>query len=263
MILHQGDSLGTGWCLLSVVTGEQPGYRQGQLRLLDSAERHRWPGGILLWRGEYPPASPTHERQPYAFKVHACLEAVRMGYQRLLWVDSVCWFTRGPGNLLRHVLDKGHLLFHGGDRVGQWCSDRVAAEAALDREELMRIPLVGGSVYAFDFANAKTRVFFAEWAEWCRKGRFAGFAINDQADVMSVRRGLGDRPTGFVSTDPRVHGHKHDETAASVIASDLGMELTPVGQWFDGYAPAGSPAAAAAGCPTEENERITITSQGF
>ena len=263
MLIHAGDPLGTGWCLLNVVTGEQPGYRQGQLRLLESAEKHHWPGGILLWRGEYPPASPTHDRQPYAFKVHACLEAVRMGYTRLLWVDSVCWFTRGPGDLLRHVLDKGHLLLHGGDTAGQWCSDRVAGEAGLDREELMGIPLVGGSVYGLDLTCVKTQAFFETWCEWCRKGRFAGFAINDQADTAMVRQGLGARPTGFVSTDPRVHGHKHDETAASILAHQLGMELTPVGQWFDGYAPAGSPAAAAAGHATEDNEKITITSQGY
>jgi hypothetical protein len=263
MLMHQGDPLGTGWCLLNVVTGEQPGYRKGQLRLLESAEKHRWPGGILFWRGEYPPGSPTHDCQPYAFKVHACLEAVRMGYTRLLWVDSVCWFTRGPGDFLRFVMERGHYLMYGGDTAGQWCSDKVMAQIGYTREELLRIPLVGGSVYALDLTNAKTLAFFESWAEWCRKGFFAGFAINDQADVLAVRRGLGHRPTGFVSTDARVLGHKHDETAASVIAAALKMELMPVGEWFDGYAPAGTPAAAQAGCPTEENQKITITSQGY
>lgn len=253
MLIHQRTSSKAGWCLLNVVTDAvASGYMAGQLRMLQSLEKFHWEGGVLFYRNEYPPGSPTHAKQPYAFKLHALREAIRLGYERLLWLDSVAWFLHDPRPLLVHVETTGHLLLHGGDTAGQWCSDEVLQAEGLDREELLKVPLVGGSCYGLDLTRERTNAFWQQWNRWMDSGRFAGWAIND-INAAAVRRGLGDRPTGPVSPDPRVMGHKHDETAASVIAHRLGMELTPVGTFFDGYRPGQS----------EENPKHVVVSQGY
>ncbi len=221
-------------CLVNVVTDPIKGYLLGQQRLLESLRFMGWPGGWLLWEAEYPPGSPKHSNQPYGFKIHAIDEALRRGYTTILWTDSYCWLDRRPAPLLEHLAETGSLLISGGGMLGEWCSDAVLEALEMRREEALTVPLVGGTVYGLDMENPATREFYRLWHDCYDRGLFEGYAINE-INLSKVRRGLGDRPTGHVSDDPRVMGHKHDETCASWAAWKTGMTLDRLPAWFDGY----------------------------
>lgn len=227
-------------CLLNVANGHA--YPRGQHRLVESLIA-RYDGAVKTWAHQYPKNSPTHDECPYAFKLHAIEEAAVAGFTTILWVDAAVWAVKPLEDLLLRVEREGHFFFHGGASLGQRCSDecllkmgfRPGASLAEAREEAFKVPLIGGTVYGLDLTHARTREFYNLWWKGYRDGCFFGAAINDVAkDNMS---GLAGRPVGHVSDDPRVQGHCHDESVATIAAHLLGMQSVGIGDVFAPYSP--------------------------
>lgn len=220
--------------ILSVATGS---YIGGHDRLRESIARHCKGVAALLWTGVLPPGSPPHSEHPYAFKLFAIEEARRAGVRSLLWLDSDAWINRDPGPLFDRIERDGHWLVRGGDAVGTRCSDSCLAYSGMSREASMDLMLLVGKVYGFDLRHSRTAAFLARWHEYFAAGHFRGAAINS-ANPEGVQRmygaGYRGRPEGFVSADPRVLGHCHDETCATFAAKELGLGTVPIGDGFAG-----------------------------
>jgi hypothetical protein len=221
----------------------------GQPRLRDSLIRHGNHPHIF-WSGTLPAGSPSHAEHPYAFKLYAIEEARARGFTTVLWCDAAVWAVKDLTPFFERIERDGHYFFHGGASLGQRCSDEALKIMRFDREEAFKIPLIGGTVYGFDFNNPRTQQFYMEWWELYRRGAFQGFAINDKA--QDDMRGLAGRPKGHVSDDPRVQGHNHDESVATVLAHRLGMASVGIGDGFNPY----SPEAAA-------DPKVFLVSQGL
>ena len=56
--------------------------------------------------------------------------------------------------------------------------------------------------------------------------------LRDRKDYQAVKWNRGAR----VSSDPRVRGHRHDQTVAGVLAAQLGMRLSSEGLWVSSVA---------------------------
>jgi hypothetical protein len=188
----------------------------------------------MLWQ-EYPPGSPTHEEAPYGFKLFALKDARERGYTTLLWLDSYCRFSRHPQPLFDHIERQGHWFIHGdsGDTVGKWTSDKALELFGITRDQGFEGPLLlAGSVYGLDLTNPRTQEFFRRWMELLELGAFAGPYLNDGPNLAAARAGLGHRPIGVASKDPRCWGHRHDEVAAGFLAWKMGLVTEPIGQGF-------------------------------
>ena len=72
--------------VVNVATGGN--YLIGQKRLNQALLNLNERSEFILWSGELPPDSPSHEMVPYGFKVAALVEAVRLGMDTMLWADS-------------------------------------------------------------------------------------------------------------------------------------------------------------------------------
>lgn len=188
-------------------------YPKGQRRLRDSliaagdkTER------IFLKR--FP--GKTHAQQPYGFKCDAFREAQRRGYEQVLWLDASCWFKRDLTPAWEQIESDGYLLGLEGWKVGEWCSPEVLEMAGYTREQAMEIDLMLGGIIGLDLSSPIGNRFLDRWEHARDQGWFNGSWRN----------------------------HRHDMTAGSFIAYELGMKLTPHTLAFSsGRRPDGPPEA--------------------
>lgn len=141
----------------------------------------------------------THVSVPYGFKIDAFREAERRGYEQILWMDSSCSVKRDLKDAWDQIERDGYLLGQEGWSVGQWCNEIVREKAGYTREQLLGMTLVEGKFIGLDLTHEKGRSFLHSWEKTRDEGWFNG-SWSD---------------------------HRHDITAAGIIAHELGLNLTP------------------------------------
>lgn len=180
-------------CIINIGCGQW--YAKGSERLERSLIYHGYPGGILLWKDRLPMGSPTHQENPYAMKVYAFQYAIDHGYTNILWLDSSAWCIRYPKIHMEAMDRDGYYLFHSGFNCAQWTNDNCLNYFGITREEAEHIPMLASGVLGLNMGTEIAREFFAQWKNAMLAGAFKGSWSN----------------------------HRHDQSAASIIAHRLGM----------------------------------------
>ncbi len=199
---------------------------------MKSLDAVAWTGGRVLFTDAFPPGSPTHVEVPYAFKLYAILEAKRRGFDSVLWLDSVCVAEKPVGPVFERIERDGYLLVTGGDVLGHWSNDACLGAFGFTRDQAMRLAMFNGTFFGLDFRNALARSWFDELRAGCERGLFLGpyLSLHAPAEIRAAKR---DKPIGFVSNDPRVWGHRHDEAVGSALAHRLGLKISTQGELLD------------------------------
>lgn len=196
--------------VLNVATGH---YVKGQQRLCRAFQGV----DLLTWADQMPPNCPNHQRVPYAFKAYAIQEAIARGYSAILWADA-CILPHGDlGPLWSLIETQGYWFSRNGFKNGEWCSDAALPLLGITREEAFEQEHVVATTFGLDLRSAVGREFAAEYFRFAQNGAFKGPWKNEH---------------GEASSDSRVRGHRHDQTAASVLCHRLGMKLTDPPAWF-------------------------------
>ena len=199
-------------CVVNVATG--PSHIRGQDRLRKSFREWKYPGNLLTWTDELPPGSPTHEQAPYAFKFYAIQEAIRQGYDTILWLDASFWAVKDPMLVFKVIDQRGYALWKAGWSPGEWASDRALVQLGVTREEAFGYPLVMGGAIGLSIHDTRAMELQKRMLRYASDGKtFPGAWDNKQQQV---------------SKDPRVLGHRHDQPPLGVESKRLGMEA------FDG-----------------------------
>lgn len=204
-------------CILNVATGA---FRRGQERLLAALQDRGYDGAVMCWQDEMPSGCPAHREVPYAFKTYAMNEARAAGYDVLLWLDASMWPIKNPEPVFRWIEDRGHLFELAGQWLGWYSTDAFLAKNGLTRDEAMAIPTFSAGFTGLDLRNPGSLIFLNAWHAMARDGvSFHG-------------------PWTASGPDPRYKGHRHDMSAASLLAHRFGMELTgPRFMVYDAYTP--------------------------
>jgi hypothetical protein len=189
-------------------------YPDGQARLKKSFEDNGYEGDFMFFHDEHDLGCPTHQEVPYAFKAYSIMEAYKQGYERVIWCDCSIALIKPFERIVKQLDEVGYMLCNGGWTSGQWCSDAALVTLGVEREEALKMPHITAGAMAFDF----TRPICVQWLE-----RYFGHS-NDGITF----KGAWSNENNEVSEDPRVKGHRHDQTAASIIACQLGMD-----QWVN------------------------------
>ena len=194
-------------------------YPRGLDRLKTSARACGFDGDLLLWRDEYPPGSPTHQEQPYAFKLAALEMAMVRGYGATLWCDSSMRFIRDPDPVFEVIEQRGYWFMSQGWRVSTWCTDEVLPKLGITREEGVDMPMVAATMFGLDLRGKVARDVLGWMHARCQDGSFRGpWRIDD----------------GLPDDDPmKVRGHRHDQTALSVIVDKLELDIDWHPSWFE------------------------------
>lgn len=213
--------------VVNVSFGER--FLRGQQRLKSILAQQ---GETFIGWNSLPPGSPFHEDTPFAFKAFALQDAVLHGHKVLLWSDSSILPVRPLSPLWDLIERQGYWfscnLPHGtvmkAYTNGQWTCDSALEPLGITRKVSFRFPHVIATAFGLDLRHEIAQNFLGEYLRLAIEGEaFRGPFSNDKRQA---------------SLDRHVLGHRHDQTAASVIAWRLGMTLTTPPEWIvDGLTP--------------------------
>lgn len=196
--------------------GNSGWYGIGSERLERSLLFNGYAGQTLIWKNEYPPYSPTHEENPYSFKIHAIQEAINQSYSTLLWLDSSFWCIKNPMPIFDIIADKGVFGFRTGYNCAQTCSDAALEWAGFARDEAEQLPEIASGACGLRLENEDGLAVWNSWKEGCELGLFRNNRVHDFNDSLDPRliharqdqsiwslaihkRGLNVNDTDFVS----------------------------------------------------------------
>lgn len=196
--------------IVNVATGR---YLAGQQRLLAWCMEH---SEALRYWDHIPENWRPHELFPYAFKAYALQDAIRHGATSLLWCDSSVVPIGDLGPLWERIEREGYWLGYNGWRNDAWPGYKNGEWTRLEALPYLfpgyddprcvndRIDHVMATVFGINVLNPIGEAFFLEYLR------------------------LASETPAFCGpwTGPVGVKHRHDQTAASVIAWRLGMKLT-------------------------------------
>jgi hypothetical protein len=231
--------------IVNVATGH---YVAGQRRLYgDLVALGKDP--LMAWTDSYPTYSPTHEEIPYAFKAWALKAAhCTHGHNVLLWCDSSIvagprllddlwakiekdgyWIAKNPGNYSNYEWTASSAY---PDLFPKWQNSLTDDVFAVAHAANRRIPHASATAFGVDLRKSIGRAILDEYLRLAQTKAFCGPWINEDIGIpSSVPKSSRVGPCG----PSAVRGHRHDQTALSVIAWRLGCELTTCPDYFAYY----------------------------
>lgn len=207
--------------VVNVSTGR---YVKGQERLTESLALYG--EDYKIWRDAYPPGSPTHEEMPYAFKARALWDALKKDCSLLLWADASIVALKPLQPIWDYAQEHGVWMADNGWNNAEWTADSAypilfPTQELEDARNLNRqIRHVVATTFAIDAGNVTGYNFLMEYLHYAGTGCFKGPWKNTP-----------ETPCGPSET----LGHRHDQSAASVIAWRLGIPLTQSPKFFTDY----------------------------
>ena len=226
----------------AVVNVASDSWVRGQNRL--HKRLHEMGENLVLWTNQLPPGSPPHRLHgafagtqekniPYAFKAYALVEAAKQ-YDTLLWADACILPVQPLESLWERIERDGYWISRQGCNNYEWTADSACKDLFPEcgnfdgdydythaREINRTIPHVVATSFGFSMKHPQGRAFLSEYYRLAGTTRaFCGPWSN--ANVSGAVAGFRTAPCGPAD----VWGHRHDQTAASVIAWRLGFELT-------------------------------------
>lgn len=164
-------------------------YSKGVSRLENSLVHHGFAGKFMGWKDEYPAGSPTHQENPYAFKIFEFEEAMKTGATVILHLDASFWCIKNPHTLFDLISDKGVVGFRTGYNMAQTASDKALEWAGITRDEAELLPEIASGLCGLRMDNPDGQKVFQLWKEGMELGLFKNSRthdINDSADSRFV-----------------------------------------------------------------------------
>lgn len=215
-----------------------PYYQRGQARLA-SMGQHIGNADLVMLK-ETP--GPRHSDVPYAFKAYALMQAIEGGAEALLWCDSCILPVRSLAPLWERIERDGYWFSQAGWSNYEWTADSAypdlfpalydtskSPSEVMSTDESLRqarvfnrqIQHVVATTFGLNVKHPTGRIFFDEYYRLASETRAFCGPWSNRMHPDNINRS-DTRTCG----PPDVRGHRHDQTAASVIAWRLGFKLT-------------------------------------
>jgi hypothetical protein len=162
---------------------------------------------------EYPEGCPTHEVSPFAFKFFCIQECIKKGHSEILWLDSSVVIKTDLQDVFDFIKKHGYFFIKNWHSVGQYCHDKALKTLQISREKSFNIPSLQGTNFGVNIKNDASKIFLEQLISLSTDGiTFPGPYANDNNEA---------------SLHPQVSGHRHEQTAMSVVALRQGLNM-----WF-------------------------------
>ena len=195
-------------CIINYSSGR---YVRSAVRQKQKLDEVGYKDGYLTWLNHYPPGCYPHDVIPYHFKPMAFFDAYRQGYRNILWMDAPVYPARSLDPIFETIERDGYLIIRNGWSNGEWTADSALAPLKMSREHSFHEPHAMACVMGFDLSREDVMIVFNNWLQSALEA-FPGPWINDK---------------GQASSDSRVLGHRHDQSAISAFAHQAGWHFTP------------------------------------
>jgi hypothetical protein len=224
-------------CIVNVSTGR---YVSAGIRLLKACDEMDPYSRKAFFDGRFPAGSPAHEQKPYAFKVYAIAEAIReCDPDLILWIDASVVPVKSLARLWEKIRRDGYWLAINGWTNYEWTADDAYPDLfpecslAEAREKNKTFPQMVGTAFGLNMRSEIGQKFFHEL-----------FRLASETNSFCGPWGNTASPAGpkycaemmGLCGPADVLGHRHDQTAMSVLAWRMEMKLTQCPDIF-GYAP--------------------------
>lgn len=192
-------------------------------RLVRTARPH-WPDGAIHCWKDYPPGAPDHDVKPYAFKLYACLEAVRQGYTTLLYSDACVICQADPVPVFERIEQDGYLLVSDGRRLREFCSDACLAWAGIaDRDGLGDTSQAAGGFVGLNLLHPLGRTLWSEWWDAYARGHTAVHWREHQKPENRLKSVAMWNEDFHISDRPDVLGHFGEESIWGALSVKYGL----------------------------------------
>ncbi len=199
-------------------------YHRGAARLIQEFARVSPGFTVSAWVNCFPPDAPRnvvendYDYTGYCVKPFALLDAYTRGFEGAILLDAAFYPIRPIHPILDHISQVGYYLCKNGYMVGEWSSDRCLEQMKLTRAAAFDIEEASSYCVGVNFRDQRCVDLVHAWCQFASdRLSFPGPHTN------SVGNHEGARNVGFVSRDPHVRGHRHDQTVLSVLAHRMGM----------------------------------------
>lgn len=184
-------------------------YAAGLDRLKRSLIFNGSSADFLFFRDEYPPNSPSHNDNPYAFKVYGFREAIKRGYKVMIHLDASFWAIKNPDPIFDIVNEHGVFAFRSGYNCAQTCPDNLLAAAGVSRDEAEKLPEIATGIVGLNIDNPDGGLVFSTWERFCSEGLFKNSRTHNPLE----------------SADPRyVHG-RQDQSSFSIAVHTANVKF--------------------------------------
>jgi hypothetical protein len=227
----------------AVVNCASDSWVTGQTRLRKALIEFGGGAELRFWTNQLPAKCPPHRaigcfggsgpKVPYAFKAYALREAANRGGELLLWCDASILPIRSLEPLWERIERDGYWFSPNGYSNYEWTADSAYPDLfafeyahqwppANVRAANRLIPHVVATAFGLNVRHPLGRAFLGEYYRLASETQaFCGPHWNTAYEGGYPEN---DRRVGLCGPLD-VRGHRHDQTAASVIAWRLGMEL--------------------------------------
>jgi len=168
---------------------------------------------LVFWTNCYPPGSATHQECPYHFKPIGMQQAA-LTHRVLLWLDAVMVVVNPVEPLFRQIEKDGYFLWsnpRAGWSVGEWTSDLCLKHYKISRADAFDMEMICSGVFGWSLdhpVGVKLHNAFVE------------------APAIALRGSKHNR-NRIIAADPRVQGHRHDQSVLSILMHRFGLKGTP------------------------------------
>lgn len=171
------------------------------------------PVDIQIWRDQWPPGNFPRECI-YAIKAAAFEYAVKQGYRTLIWGDASITARKSIGPFLDAIKARGYWLGQSGYNAAQTCNDSCLAYFGVTRDEAAQIHDCATGLFGMCLDHPPAAKFVELFIKAGREGAFNG-----------------SRKHAKQSKDPRFLFHRQDQSAATIIAHKVGLQLSAWGEF--------------------------------
>lgn len=170
---------------------------------------------------QYPALSPTHEISPFAFKFYCIQECLQKGFTNILWLDSSVIIKNNLQSVFNTMKNIGYFFVANSHSAGQYCHDRALETLQISREESFQYHSLQGTNFGLNFNFDICKNFLHKMLELSNDG--------------VTFPGPHNNTNNLASKDTRVSGHRHEQTAMSIIAIKMGMTTWARNEtsWFE------------------------------
>jgi hypothetical protein len=201
-------------CIINAAIGGW--YSKGQKRLVRSLNFHGFNWDILTWTDW--PNDSFDKSCNYNVKAAAFEEAINQGYTHILWLDCSVWAVKDPNPIFDIINETGYYFLANGYNCAQECSDTCLNYFEVSRDEAEHMPIAGTGIFGINITNPIGKEFIERFLQSAKDKVFHGSRFHDNQ-----------------SSDPRFLWHRQDQSAASIIANQLGCDIDKLGNLCSYY----------------------------
>lgn len=207
-------------------------YPAGVARLIQTLRVHSPGYEPVAWVNTYPDCLDLtrivdgYDYGPYIAKPFALRHLRDRGAKIGILIDAAFYAVNSLDPLVEHIQREKYYLCRNGNNVGEWSSDECLKLLRLPREAAFGIEEISSYCVGLNFTDERCNRLLDMW---CALAGIPGIFDGPHSTVPPGRN------PGFVSADPRVLGHRHDQTALSITAHRLGMNALVERPRFTSY----------------------------